>query len=388
MDKKSDIIIIGGGIAGAGIAAFLSPQRRVIVLEQEAIPCYHTTGRSAAFFAETYGGPTIQPLTTASRQFLNTPPPNFSDRSFVLPRGALHVFRSHQMSKANNLLDQMKGVENICLISPSEIARMAPDIALSGFAGAIYDPQCSDLDVAALHQAYCCQLKKYGGQIITKARVMRIDRHKDGFCVQGPEGREFFSRQVVNAAGAWSDNIAQMAGLAPLGITPMRRTIVTTPALTAMKRPKDQPIIFDLDETCYFRPEGEGYLISPADETPDIPGDTQPQEEDIARAVWRFEHMTGLRVSRIKARWAGLRNFAPDRLPVIGPDPKDPDFFWSAGQGGWGIQTSPAWCALLADIILGQTPKLVIGDMKHINPQTFSPERLTKASSHITRYTG
>lgn len=343
-----DIVIVGAGIAGAGLAWALAPRRRVILAEAEDTPGYHTTGRSAAFFAETYGGATVQPLTTASKTFFEDPPIGFTETALVRPRGALHVFPASARDRAEAMFAAMKSVAGVHFLSQAEALDRVPGLAANRIAGAVYDTACADLDVAALHAAYLKGARSSGAEVLTSA-PLKAARHGAGWMVQLGK-RAVKADILVNAAGAWGDKVAEIAGVSQIGLQPKRRTIAV--AETDTPSNPDAPLVLTVPENLYFKSEGHGYLISPADETNSAPTDAQPDAEDIARAVDRFERLTGQTVNRVRHKWAGLRTFAPDRAPVIGFDAQVPSFFWSVGQGGWGIQTAPAWTQLAADAIL------------------------------------
>ncbi|WCL55067.1 NAD(P)/FAD-dependent oxidoreductase [Gimibacter soli] len=373
--RETDILIIGGGIAGAGAAYFLSSHARVTLVEAEAQAGYHTTGRSAAFYAETYGGPKLQPLTTASKPFFVAPPEGYTDVPLVGPRGEIQLFREDERTVAlKAFADKQAALPAVRMIDRDEVLALAPFLDGSRFAGAIYDPECRDLDVAALHQGYLRGLRKAGGDILLDAGVESL-RREGGRWIATTRAGEIAAPVIVNAAGAWADKVAAMAGLAPLGIMPLRRTIVTieNPGLEGFRRAA--PVTMDIGENWYFKPEGEGFLLSPADETPSEPCDAQPEMEDVALAIDSFEKAVGASVSKLRSKWAGLRSFAPDRAPVIGFDPRAEGFFWSAGQGGFGIQTSPAWSATAACLLRGvPLPDAFVA--AGVDPEVYAPARL------------
>lgn len=373
--SQHDILIIGAGIGGASLAWQLlaqAPQLKVAILEAESQPGYHTTGRSAAFYAETYGGPTVQPLTTASKTFFHCPPKGFSDTAIVSPRGALHVRHADQPGtlaaleaefRAGGVAHQRLGREGILKLVP----QLKPEWAET----AIWEPGCADIDVAGLHQAYLRGAKRAGATLVTDARATAIARTADsGWTVETPAGT-FAAARLVNAAGAWADEVAGLAGIAPIGLQPLRRTIVVTEVRP--EAPADLPVVMDAGGSIYFKPDGGRLWISPHDETPDVPHDVQPDEMDMAIALDRFEQMCDWPIRRLASKWAGLRNFAPDRLPVLGPDPAMPSFHWCAGQGGWGIQTAPAAAAIAAAHLLGAP---VSAPYAGIDDRPYRPERL------------
>ena len=338
-----DVAIVGAGIAGASLAAEVAPHRSVLLLEAEDRPGYHSTGRSAAFWAESYGGPLIQPLTSASGPFL-------AEHGFLRSRGALHLADS----AGEGVLELMAAAQGEVSLEPmgrEAIERMVPGVR-PGWDRALFEASCADIDVAALHAFYLKEARRAGAEIVTGARVTRADRKTDGWALETPAGH-FECAILANAAGAWADEVARIAGLAPIGIVPHRRTIaqlrVDPPA------PADLPLVIDARERFYFKPEAGGRLwVSPHDETPCEPCDCAPEELDVAVAIDRLGQVVEWRIEAVEHRWAGLRSFAPDRLPVYGFAPGRDDFFWCAGQGGFGIQTAPAAARMAASLLLGR----------------------------------
>ncbi len=350
---ETDFLIIGAGIAGAGIAYRLAPHGRVLMMDMEEQAGYHTTGRSAAFYAETYGGPKLQPLTTASKAFLHQPPEGFTDTPLINPMGAIHIFREDQRAAAEQTFKSLVAIEGVRLITRDEVLRRAPYLDGTAIAGGIWDPDCGNLDVAALHQGYLRAAKKAGADITLGGRLEAAAYDGQRWHVKTSTG-QIKAKYLVNSAGAWADEVARRAGVHPLSLEPLRRTIITIPAPEGRPFDKHGPLIVDADEDFYFKPEGEGYLISPADESLSVPCDAQPEMEDVAMAASYFEGATASTVSRIEAKWAGLRTFARDKAPVVGFAHDNPAFFWNAGQGGYGIQTSPAWSDMAAHLLLGR----------------------------------
>ncbi|MFN7173409.1 MAG: NAD(P)/FAD-dependent oxidoreductase [Thermaurantiacus tibetensis] len=354
---RFDIAIAGAGIAGASLAYALlarAPGLSILLLEAEDQPGYHTTGRSAAFYAETYGGPDVQPLTTASKAFFQKPPPGFAETAILSPRGALHVAHADALGTLE-ALEQVFEAGHVAFqrLGPEGIAAKAPFLRDAWRVTAIWEPGCADIDVAALHQAYLRSAKRAGATLVTGARLTRAERRGDGWALATSAG-DFAAGRLVDAAGAWGDAVAEAAGVAPIGLAPLRRTIVVTEVRP--EAPADMPVVMDAGGSLYFKPDAGRLWISPHDETPDVPHDVQPDEMDMAVALDRFEQMCDWPIRRLASKWAGLRTFAPDRLPVIGPDPGEPAFFWCVGQGGWGIQTAPAASALGAALLLGEDP--------------------------------
>ena len=343
--ERADIAIIGAGMAGASLAAALGGDARVVLIEAEDRPGYHATGRSAAFWTESYGGPAIQPLTTASGPFLH-------EQGFLVPRGALTLARAGKRAEAESFAARFRalGVRVDWLERP-DIERMVPGLR-PGWDHAAYEPDCCDIDVGGLHQHYLAEARRQGVELLCRAGLAAGERLGSGWRLQLADGRELVAGLVVNAAGAWADGVARACGVATLGIVPYRRTVAqlrTVPAATARL-----PLVLDLAETFYFKPESGRIWLSPHDETPSAPCDAAPDELDVALAIDRFEQVVDWRIERVEHRWAGLRSFAPDRLPVYGFDPGEPQFFWFAGQGGFGIQTAPAAAQLAARLIQGE----------------------------------
>lgn len=345
-----DIAIIGAGIAGASMAAEMARHRRVLLLETENHPGYHATGRSAAFWTESYGGPLIQPLTSASGPFLASPPPEFSDIPLMQRRGALHIGTAQHQHLAGKMeRDFAASGVRIDSIAPAAMGALLPN-RRDGWDVGLYEPECCDIDVAALHAAYLRQAGRMGVKLQCAAPLTSA-RWRQGAWQLSSRAGEFSAGLLVNAAGAWADDIARMAGVPPIGITPYRRTMVqlqTRPAIAA-----NLPLVIGLDGSFYFKPGTGGRLwLSPHDETPTPPCDAAPGEIDVARAIARFQQVVDMEIVALERKWAGLRSFAADRLPVIGRDPGNPEFFWFAGQGGFGIQTAPAAARLAASIVL------------------------------------
>lgn len=356
---RYDIAIIGAGMAGASLAAELAGQGRIALLEAEVTPGYHATGRSAAFWTESYGGAGVQPLTTASGPFLR-------DHGFLTPRGALTIARAGQEAELDRFAKGFAelGVR-VDLLDRAGVAERIPGLRCEWTRGA-YEPDCSDIDVAGLHQHYLAEAKRTGAELLCSARLIAAERGSAGWRLAFADGREIAAGVLVNAAGAWADPVAEIAGARPLGITPYRRTVAqvrTAPAASA-----DLPLVLDLGEAFYFKPESGRLWLSPHDETPSPPCDAAPDELDVATAIARLSEVTDWQVERVEHRWAGLRSFAPDRLPVYGFDSARPGFFWFAGQGGFGIQTAPAAARLAASLLGGR-------GFAEIDPLRYSPGR-------------
>lgn len=369
-DLGADIVVVGSGIAGASLAAELAADADVVLLEAEDQPGVHATGRSAAFWSETYGGPDVQPLTSASGAFLHAPPPGFSDRSFLSPRGAVHLARAAAVERLGALQhDFVDSHVSLSRLTPDGLAEIIPGLRPL-WANGVAEPQCSDIDVAALHAAYLAMFRKRGGRLVTGARVSGAQRSGYKWAVT-TSGQSIACDTLVNAAGAWADDLAQIAGVRPLGIRAYRRTIVQL--RVDPPAPADLPLVIDIEGGFYFKGEAGGRIwLSPHDETPCPAGDAAPEELDVALAIDRLQQVVDWRVERVERSWAGLRSFAPDRLPVYGYDPSAPGFFWCAGQGGFGIQTAPAAAKLARALLLGTAQDPMV---EHIDARAYRPDR-------------
>lgn len=349
-----DVIIIGGGIAGASVAAQLSRELHVAILERESQPGYHTTGRSAAIFSEIYGNAPIRALSRASRSFFFEPPGDFSDNPLVRKRGSLFVARADQVDRLDAFaaLPEVAGATK--RLSANEARELSPLLREGYVRAALHEPAASDIDVHALLHGYLRQMRQHGGTLITAAAVLGLDSVGGGWRVRTPAG-DFNAPIVVNAAGAWVDRVAALAGAAPIGIEPMRRTAALVDAPAGLEI-STWPMTIDIDEQFYFKPDAGKILLSPADETPSVPCDAMPEDWDVAMAVDRMEAATSLKITHVRQKWAGLRCFAADRSPVVGYDPALPGFFWLAALGGYGIQTAPAIGRLAAALALKRQP--------------------------------
>lgn len=348
-----DVVVVGGGIAGASAAAFLSETKRVVLLERESHPGYHTSGRSAALFSETYGNATVRGLSVGSRAFLERPPAGFADHPILSPRGGLFVGRTEHLAEiAKRAADGAALVPSVRAVDGQEARRMVPILRADVVAGGILEPDAMDIDTHGLLQGFLKVVRSNGGRVVTDAEVTALDRGPGGWAVTTPAGT-FAAPVVVNAAGAWADVLARMAGAAPVGLVPKRRTafMVEPPAGVDIR---DWPITGTVEENFYFKPDAGMLLCSPEDETPSEPCDAQPEEIDIAIAVDRIQGTADLPVRRIGRKWAGLRSFVADKTPVVGFDPKVDGFFWLAGQGGYGFQTAPAMAATAAALATGR----------------------------------
>lgn len=343
-----DVIVIGGGIAGVSAAAELSESASVVLLEREASLAYHTTGRSAALYFGSYGHPDVVELTRASRAWFDDPPN--TDQPVLSERGALTI----------SFTDELDAHRDTTVISAPEAGDLVPALKTDAIRAALWEPDAADMDVAAIHQAYVRQLRSNGGTISTSSPVSGIER-VGGWKVN-VDDRTIECDVVVNAAGAWGDQIARLAGVEPVGLTPKRRTAFMVGAPAGSER---WPLVTDVDHSFYFKPDGVQLLCSPADETPSEPCDAKPEPVDIALAIERINQVTDLEIRSVRSSWAGLRTFAPDSSMVIGFEPTTTGFFWLTGQGGTGIQTAPAAAQLAAGLILGS----------HSGASPFDPQR-------------
>jgi D-arginine dehydrogenase len=364
-----DVLIVGGGIAGASLGAGIAGARRTAIIEAESHCGFHATGRSAAFWLESYGGPRVAPLSAASRDFLETPPPDFSEQSFLRTRGALHLTRGE--------LPQVPPPIETRVVDRAELERLVPGIR-PVWRQALFEPGCADIDVAALHAAYLRQFRRKGGKIATDSRLESASVVGGRWQVRLRTGPTISATILVNAAGAWADPVAEACGVGPLGIAPKRRTMVQLRIGRSGLR--DLPLVDDSDGTFYFKGEGDRTVwLSPHDEIDTDPCDAAPEEIDIATAIDRFEGVVDWPIEGVERSWAGLRSFAPDRIPVYGFDSASPSFFWCVGQGGFGIQTAPAASQLAVALLLGEPPRAALDS---IDPSLFSPGRFTLVTAH------
>lgn len=357
-----DIAIVGAGMAGASLAAECAPHARVLLVEAEDAPGYHTTGRSAAFWEEAYGGPGVYPLTEASGRFLR-------EGGYLSPRGGLNIGREEDRAKVEAFVDRFAAVgANVRLLGRAELERIVPGLKPEWTVGS-WEPDCADIDVAGLHQHYLAASRRTGTVLRVRARVEALVHEGAGWRVVWPGG-EARSGIVVDAAGAWADGLAELAGASALGITPLRRTVVQL--RVAPEPPVDLPLTLGINEDFYFKPQGGRLWLSPHDETPDVPRDAAPEELDVAVAIDRMQQVVDWKIEAVERRWAGLRSFSPDRLPVYGFDPVLPGFFWFAGQGGYGIQTAPAAARLGSQLLLGLDRDALT---EGLDPARYSPTR-------------
>jgi D-arginine dehydrogenase len=349
---KADYLIIGAGIAGASIGYWLAPHAKVILLERETQPGYHSTGRSAALFYESYGPPQVRALTCASRAFFEDPPAGFTDHPILSPRGALMVAALGQ----SDLLDEHDAIvrsvsAHAQRLDAAATCAMVPVLRRERILGAAYEPDAADIDVHALHQGYLRGLRAAGGTIACDAGVTAME-YKNGTWRINVADRMYEAPIVVNAAGAWCDVVAALAGAAPIGLVPMRRSAFTFDPPAGIDATR-WPMFIGVDQSYYVKPDAGLLLGSPANADPVEPQDVQAEEMDIALAIDRIEAITTLSIRRPKHVWAGLRSFVSDGSFVGGFDAKAPGFFWAGGQGGYGIQSSAAAGEMYAAMLRG-----------------------------------
>jgi D-arginine dehydrogenase len=375
----ADVLIAGAGIAGSSLAFELADRVSVVLLEGEAQPAYHSTGRSAAMLTETYGSALVRRLTRASRPFFERPPPDFADHPLLSPRGMLHIARADQRAA----LDQAERaaaslVPALRRLDAAAVRELAPLVSAAYVDGGLLEWDARAIDVALLHQGYLRGLRRRGGRLVTDAAVTAVRAAPGGWEVATTAG-SFRAEILVDAAGAWADQVAALAGIESLDLRPLRRTAFTftPPAHHVVDR---WPLVVDARESFYVKPDAGRLLGSPADECPSEPCDARPDETDVALAVERIEAALDLEVRGVRSTWAGLRTFAADRVPVAGPDPGTPSFVWLAGQGGYGIKTSPALAAVTAFHVLGRSWPAALS-ARTIGPADLSPARLRPVPS-------
>jgi D-arginine dehydrogenase len=371
--ENADFIVIGAGVAGASVAYFLARQARVVVLEREPHPGYHSTGRSAALFMETYGPEQVRSLTRASRRFFANPPAGFVEHPLLSRRGTLTVATRGQEAQLEEYWEEVSASSTLTQrLNPSETLDLVPVFRAGELSGSVYEPDACDIDVNALHQGYLRELKRQGGVVHCDCEVTRFERDGAGWRVYA--GDQVFSAPVViNAAGAWADVVARMAGVPGIGLEPRRRSafIFAPPAGVATA---SWPAVMGAEEDWYFKPEAGMLLGSPANADPVAPHDVQAEELDVALAIDRIESITTLTVNRPSRVWAGLRSFVSDGALVGGFDPVVPGFFWVAAQGGYGIQTSAAMGEACAALALGEPFPPHVADAG-LSPEMLSPAR-------------
>jgi len=370
------IVVIGGGIAGISTAhscSLIDSSTQVTLVEAENQLAYHTTGRSAALLYENYGAPSVRGLTRASLDFFHNTPEGLTDAPLLSLRPLIHVGTAKQSELIDELIKEgADGTQPTEEISVKEALELFPALNTIHLERAIVETGTADIDVAALHQAFVRGFRQHGGEITTSARVDSATKERNGWKIETTTG-ELEADVVINAAGAWGDHVAKRAGIETIGLHPKRRTafMVNAPVLETSQ----WAMLDDAAHSWYVKPDGPQLLCSPADETPSDPCDAKPLEEDIARAIERINEATTLNIRSINSSWAGLRTFTSDRSMVIGPDPEEPSFIWCVGQGGTGIQTSPAAGQLTAELAInGETSE----SLSNLNLDGLLPNRLRR----------
>jgi D-arginine dehydrogenase len=375
---ECQVAVIGAGMAGASVAAHLAEHAAVRLFEMEEHPGYHSTGRSAAQFSETYGNKAIRALSRASRQFLFTPPPGFAASPLVNLRGNLTFGKAGQIELLDAYADSLEPGYGVERLSPARTLEFCPLLRADDLSGGVLEPHSADIDVHALHLGYLRLFKSRGGLVTTASQVINLERRSDAWWITTPT-TTLRAEIVVNAAGAWAGEVGKMAGAFDIGLEPRRRTAALIEPPTGIDS-RAWPMVGDVEETFYVKPDAGLLLLSPADETPVPPGDVQPEDLDVAVAIDRLERATGIEVRRVVRTWAGLRSFVADRSPCVGFDPKQPGFFWHAALGGYGIQTAPALGELAAALVLGRRVEELLSAIG-LEAQTLCPSRLG-ASAH------
>ena len=378
-ENRTDFAIIGGGIAGASLAYRLAEAlgsgENVRVFEREDRPGYHSTGRSAAVYTETYGPPVIRALTAGSRPFFDNPPQGFASHDLLHPLGLLLAGTETARAQAEKIYADCRALTpNVTFLEGAEITDLVPVLKPEWSAVGVLEPDAMSMDVAALHEGYLRGFKAMGGEIIVNAEILGLNSSSTGWDIETKAGN-WKAQTVINAAGAWADEVAGLAQLSPLGLQPKRRTAIV------FQSPDDLPdtgwpMVNDVEETFYFKPDAGRILASPEEETPMPACDVQPDELDIAITVDRLQQATTFDIKRIDNKWAGLRSFFSDGVPCAGFDAANSDFFWLAGQGGYGITTSDALARLSTALLLGKDTPADLNDIgvnvAELNPGRFS----------------
>jgi D-arginine dehydrogenase len=368
----SDFIVIGAGIAGVSVAWRLAAVGRTTLLEAETRAGQHSTGRSVAILDRAYGNETIRTLTAESHAFLQEPGMPVAS-PILAPRGVLYVAGPTQVDDLQRFYAAIRDLAPSATVRDGAFAcAQVPILRCESVSGCVWDPAAADIDVAALQDGWLRDFRRRGGTLAVGAPVTRLEQRGSAWRVITDAG-EFAAPVVVNAAGAWADQVAAKAGLAPLGLVPTRRTVAVV-AVPDDLSPQHWPLAVDVGEAWYFKGESGRVLVSPADETPVPPSDVLPDDLDVATGIERFEQATTVVVRRVLHRWAGLRSFFPDRTPVLGVDPRVPGFVWCAGLGGYGIQTAPAASAWVAAEACGD-PAPFRMQAGHLSPDRFIPRR-------------
>jgi D-arginine dehydrogenase len=372
-----DVAVVGGGIAGVSVAAILAETLQVVVLERESHPGLHSTGRSAALFSEIYGGATIRALSRGSREFFYAPPAGFAESALIRPRSTLQIATVGQEQRLNDFASLPDVAPAIRWLDGAASRALCPILREDYVVAAALETASADLDVNALHQGWLRQLRDRGGRLLVNAEVNTLE-HTGSAWKLTTAASSIHADVVINAAGAWADVLARRAGVREVGLQPRRRTALIVD-LPAGMHSDAWPMVIDIDEQFYFKPDAGALLLSPADETPTEPCDAWPDDWDVAVAVDRVQSATTLEVERVRRSWAGLRSFVADRTPVVGYAPDAPGFFWLAGQGGYGIQTAPAMAMLAAALVRRMAvPQQLVSF--GLDARTLSPDRVQPAS--------
>ena len=371
MSSDVDVVVVGAGIAGASAAAFLAEHAEVVLLEAEDRPGYHTTGRSAATFIENYGAESVRMMTRATAPFLRMPPSGFCEGELVSPRGVLYLADANQQEL---LTQELAGATGMSRLDREQAIALVPALVHGSVVAAGHEPDAQDIDVDRLHQGYLRMFAKAGGKLSCNARVGALDYRAGRWHVR-TEHEEFRAATVINAAGAWGDALAGLAGIAALGLQPLRRSIAVVEIAEPGAVRADWPLLAGVGGDWYCKPEGQYLWVSPADETLSEPCDAYPDDLDLAIGVDRMQRALGLQVKRQHRSWAGLRTFAPDRQLVNGFDPDHRGFYWLVGQGGYGIQTSAAMAVACARSVL-DSAQIGFQGCRAIDLDSLSPTRL------------
>ena len=370
-----DFAIVGAGIAGASLGWELAAHGSVLLLERESLPGYHTTGRSAALFLETYGTPAIRAMTRASRPFLEAPPPGFCEGPILSPRGVVYIAGPDQLDQLDATEAELRPhAPKLERLSADELVARLPCLRPEALGGGLQEGGAADIDVHTLHQGYLRGLRQRGGVLRTDAEVVAASRNDSLWEVALADGSHVRARTLINAAGAWADVLGEMAGAAPIGLTPCRRTAFTFPAPDGMDLAQ-MPAIIAVDESFYIKPDARQLLGSPANADPTTPHDVVPEEIDVATGIFHIEQMTHFTIRRPTHTWAGLRSFVPDGEMVIGWDGGVDGLFWLAAQGGYGIQSAPAYALLARNLVLGEALDESL-QAQGVDPAAMSPARL------------
>ena len=375
MRQTTDFAVIGAGIAGASAAYELSRHGSVAILEMEQTPGHHTTGRSAALYTEAYESGPVRLLVLASRRHLEAPPDGFADRPLLSPLATLFIARPDQLSTLDAIEDDVAGIVPVERLDARQTLHLCPQLRPDYVAGGLIETNSMEIDVHGLHQGFLRGARRRGAEVTTGTAVNRIAAGTAGVTVHTTRGA-VSAGHVINAAGAWCDHVAMMAGARPKGLQPYRRTALTFDVPSGVDI-SGWPMVVDADEQFYFKPERTQFMGSLAEETPMPPHDVHPEEIDVALAIKRINTATTFAIRHVRSTWAGLRTFAPDRRPVVGADPDVERLFWLAGQGGYGIMTSPAMADLTASLItaspLPSELQAVGFDPATVSPRRFAP---------------